>query len=141
MNPPLVSGNFPPLIPSHFLLIETVQGQHYTLKMGKPTMYRDNSGWRLIDYLAKNEKFYMRVGGDGDKTDVKTLDGTNYQQWAPKMRAYLMSKELWYYVNGETKRPSCIAAPVAPVPEEGATSVAGSAITAYRAVLKTYNEQ
>jgi hypothetical protein len=47
---------------------------------------------------------------------------------------YLMSKELWYYVNGETKRPSCIAAPVAPVPEEGAT-------TAYRAVLKTYNEQ
>jgi hypothetical protein len=124
-----------------FKLIETVQGQHYTLKMGKPTMYRDNSGWRLIDYLAKNDKFYMRVGGDGDKTDVKTLDGTNYQQWAPKMKAYLMSKELWYYVNGETKRPSCIAAPVAPVPEEGATSVAASAITAYRAVLKTYNEQ
>jgi hypothetical protein len=86
-----------------FKLIETVQGQHYTLKMGKPTTYRDNSGWRLVDYLAKNDKFYMRVGGDGDKTDVKTLDGTNYQQWAPKMKAYLMSKELWYYINGETK--------------------------------------
>jgi hypothetical protein len=56
-----------------FKLIETVQGQHYTLKMGKPTTYRDNSGWRLVDYLAKNKKFYMRVGGDGDKTDVKTL--------------------------------------------------------------------
>jgi hypothetical protein len=27
-----------------FKLIETVQGQHYTLKMGKPTTYRDNSG-------------------------------------------------------------------------------------------------
>jgi hypothetical protein len=86
-----------------FKLIETVHGQHYTLKMGKPTTYRDNSGWRLVDYLARNEKFYMRVGGDGDKTDVKTLDSTNYQQWAPKMKAYLMSKELWYYVNGETK--------------------------------------
>jgi hypothetical protein len=86
-----------------FKLIETVQGQHYTLKMGKPTTYRDNSGWRLVDYLAKNNKFYMRVGGDSDKSDVKTLDGTNYQQWAPKMKAYLMSKELWYYINGETK--------------------------------------
>jgi hypothetical protein len=124
-----------------FKLVETIQGQHYTLKMGKATTYRDNSGWRLIDYLAKNEKFYMRVGGDGDKTDVKTLDGTNYQQWAPKMRAYLMSKELWYYVNGETKRPSCIVAPIAPVPEEGATTVTASATAAYRAVLKTYNEQ
>jgi regulation of enolase protein 1 (concanavalin A-like superfamily) len=62
--------------------------------MDKPTMYRDNSGWRHIDYLARNDKFYMRVGGDGDKTDVKTLDSTNYQQWAPKMKAYLMSKEL-----------------------------------------------
>jgi hypothetical protein len=102
-----------------FKLIETVQGQHYMLKMGKPTTYRDNSGWRLIDYLAKNNKFYMRVGGDSDKTDVKTLDGTNYQQWAPKMKAYLMSKELWYYVNGETKRPPCIDAPIPPVPERG----------------------
>jgi hypothetical protein len=124
-----------------FKLIETVLGQHYTLKMGKPTTYRDNSGWRLVDYLARNDKFYMRVGGDGDKTDVKTLDGTNYQQWAPKMRAYLMSKELWYYVNGETKQPSCIAAPVTPVPEEGATTVTASVTTAYRAALKTYNEQ
>jgi hypothetical protein len=77
-----------------FKLIEMVLGQHYTLKMGKPTTYRDNSGWRLVDYLARNNKFYMRVGGDGDKTDVKTLDSTNYQQWAPKMKAYLMSKEL-----------------------------------------------
>jgi hypothetical protein len=124
-----------------FKLIETIQGQHYTLKMGKPTTYRDNSGWRLIDYLAKNDKFYMRVGGDGDRTDVKTLDGTNYQQWAPKMKAYLMSKELWYYVNGETKRPSCVDAPVAPVPERGSTTAGSSAIAAYKAALKTYNEQ
>jgi hypothetical protein len=124
-----------------FKLIETVHGQHYMLKMGKPTTYRDNSGWRLVDYLAKNKKFYMRVGGDGDKTDVKTLDGTNYQQWAPKMKAYLMSKELWYYVNGETKRPLCVDAPLPPVPEAGSTTVASSATAAYKAALKTYNEQ
>jgi hypothetical protein len=124
-----------------FKLIETVQGQHYMLKMGRPTTYRDNSGWRLIDYLAKNEKFYMRVGGDGDRTDVKTLDGTNYQQWAPKMKAYLMSKELWYYVNGKTKRPACVDAPVPPVPERGSTTAGSSAIAAYEAALKTYNEQ
>jgi hypothetical protein len=124
-----------------FKLIETIQGQHYTLKMGKPTTYRDNSGWRLVDYLAKNEKFYMRVGGDGDRTDVKTLDGTNYQQWAPKMKAYLMSKELWYYVNGETKRPACVDAPVPPVPDRGSTTAGSSAIAAYEAALKTYNEQ
>jgi hypothetical protein len=124
-----------------FKLIETVHGQHYMLKMDKPTTYRDNSGWRLVDYLAGNNKFYMRVGGDGDKTNVKTLDGTNYQQWAPKMKAYLMSKELWYYVNGETKRPLCIDAPIQPVPETGSTTVAASATTAYKAALKTYNEQ
>jgi hypothetical protein len=37
-----------------FRLIETICGQHYTLVMDKPTMYRDNSGWRHIDYLARN---------------------------------------------------------------------------------------
>jgi hypothetical protein len=73
--------------------------------MDEPTKYRDNSSWRQIDYLARNDRSYMRVGGDGDKSDVKTLDGTNYQQWAPKMQAYLKSKELWYYVNG-VKKPS-----------------------------------
>jgi hypothetical protein len=69
-----------------FKLIETIRGQHYTLVMDKPTTYRDNSGWRHVDYLARNDKFYMRVGGDGDKSNVKILDGTNYQQWAPKCK-------------------------------------------------------
>jgi hypothetical protein len=102
--------------------------------MDTPTKYRDNSGWRQIGS-------YMRVGGNGDKTNVKTLDGTNYQQWAPEMRAYLMSKELWYYVNGETEWPLCIDAPIQPVPESGSTTVAASATTTYKAALKTYNEQ
>jgi hypothetical protein len=124
-----------------FKLIETIHGQHYTLVMDKPTTYRDNSGRRQVDYLARNDKFYMRVGGDGDKTDVKTLDGTNYQQWAPKMRAYLMSKELWYYVNGDTARPSCIDPPVAPVPEPGTSTVPPSTTAVYTTALKTYDKQ
>jgi hypothetical protein len=123
-----------------FKLVETIPGEHCTLVMDKPTQYRDNSCWRYVDYLARNSNI-IRVGGDGDKTDVKTLDGTNYQQWAPKMKAYLMSKELWYYVNGETKRPLCIDAPIQPVPESGSTTVAASATAAYKAALKTYNEQ
>jgi hypothetical protein len=56
--------------------------------MDKPTKYRDNSGWKQVDYLARNIRCHMKVGGDGDKSDVKMLDGTNYQQWAPKMRAF-----------------------------------------------------
>jgi hypothetical protein len=57
------------------------------------------------------------------------------------MKAYLMPKELWYYVNGETKQPLCIDTPIQPVPESGSTTVAASATTAYKAALKTYNEQ
>jgi hypothetical protein len=122
-----------------FKLIETIRGQHYTLTMDKPTIYRDNSGWRQVDYLARNNKFYMRVGGDGDKSDVKILDGTNYQQWAPKMQAYLKSKELWYYINGVKNRPSCIPEPVRPVPAAGSTTILSSDLLAYDARLKTYN--
>jgi hypothetical protein len=124
-----------------FKLVETIHTQHYTLVMDKPTKYRDNSGWVQINYLAKNVRSYMRVGGDGDKSDVKTLDGTNYQQWAPKMQAYLKSKELWYYVNSVKNRPSCIPEPTLPVLAEGSTTILSSARLAYEANLKTYTEE
>jgi hypothetical protein len=124
-----------------FKLIETICGQHYTLEMDKPTMYRDNSGWRHVDYLARNDKFYMRVGGDDDKSDVKVLDGTNYQQWAPKMQAYLKSKELWYYISGVKNRPSCIPEPLRPVPAAGSTTISSADHLAYEARLKTYNKE
>jgi hypothetical protein len=100
--------------------------------MGKLTKYRDNSGWLTVDHLARNVRSHMTVGGDSDKTDVKTLDGTNYQQWAPKMRAYLMSKESWYYVNGGTRCPDCVNEPVLPAPEEGSTIVSTSAMVTYK---------
>jgi hypothetical protein len=124
-----------------FNLVETIIGKHYTLVMGELTVLRSNSGWLQVDQLARSVRSYMQVGGDGDKSDVKMLDGTNYQQWAPKMRAYLMSKELWYYVNGETEHPLCVDAPIQPVPESGSTTVAASATATYKAALKTYNEQ
>jgi hypothetical protein len=123
-----------------FKLVETIIGQHYTLVMKEPTKYRDNSGWVQVDHLARNVRCHMKVGGD-DKSDVKTLDGTNYQQWAPKMKAYLKSKELWYYVNGVKNRPSCIPELEPPIPAEGSTTILSSARLAYEATLKTYTEQ
>ena len=52
----------------------------------------------------------MRVGGNDDST-FKPLDGTNYKQWAPKMKAYLMSKELWGYVSGTIPCPKAQSIP------------------------------
>jgi hypothetical protein len=45
------------------------------------------------------------------------------------------------YVNGKTKQPLCINAPIQPVLEAGSTTVRASATAAYKAALKTYNEQ
>jgi hypothetical protein len=57
------------------------------------------------------------------------------------MQAYLKSKELWYYVNGVTNRPSCIDPPAEPIPAEGSTTVERSTRLAYESTLKTYNDQ
>jgi len=37
---------------------------------------------------------------------VLVLDGTNYQEWAKVMEAYLMSMDLWEYANGDEKEPT-----------------------------------
>ncbi len=37
---------------------------------------------------------------------VPVLDGTNYQEWAKAMEAYLMSMDLWEYANGDEKQPT-----------------------------------
>jgi hypothetical protein len=100
-----------------FTLYEKVEKQHYSLIMKRSTEYRDNSGWTQIDFLAKGPRALMTVGGD-DKSNIKILDGTNYQQWAPKMIALLRSKELGNYINGMTKRPFCIEEPVPPPMDE-----------------------
>jgi hypothetical protein len=122
-----------------FTLYEKVEKQHYSLIMKRPTEYRDNSGWTNIDFLAKGPRALMTVGGD-DKSDIKILDGTNYQQWAPKMIALLRSKELGNYINGIIKRPFCIEEPVAP-PMDEAGITDPSVLAAYAANIKLYEEQ
>ena len=58
-------------------------------------------GWTEIDCLAKEGLTrYHRIGGEGLTSKIKEFDGTNYQEWAQKMEAYLKTQELWYYVNG-----------------------------------------
>jgi hypothetical protein len=122
-----------------FTLYEKVEGQHYSLVMKQPTELRDNSGWTNIDFLAKGPRALIAVGGD-DKSDVKILDGTNYQQWAPKMRPFLMAEELSAYVNGIIKRPYCQPEPHPPVPLEGATTVTPFELTTHADQMRAYNE-
>ena len=54
--------------------------------------------WKEVQFLATTDRSYICVGGNDTDSTIKPLDGMNYKQWAPKMRAYLMSKELWGYV-------------------------------------------
>ena len=38
-------------------------------------------------------------------TVVPILNGTNYNEWASAMRAYLQINKLWFYVNGNKTCP------------------------------------
>ena len=38
-------------------------------------------------------------------TIVPILNGTNYNEWASAMRAYLQINKLWFYVNGNKTCP------------------------------------
>ena len=59
----------------NFCLIETIPGKHFNVK----TFPEGDSrlAWKRIEFLAKTDKSFMRVGGDVDST-FKPLDGTNY---------------------------------------------------------------
>ena len=62
-------------------------------------------GWTEIDWLANQASTrYLRIGGKGLTSKLKEFDGTNYQEWASKMEAYLKTQELWEYVNLITKK-------------------------------------
>ena len=79
----------------------------------------------------------MHVGGD-DTSTFKPLDGTNYKQWAPKMRAWLMSKELWGYVSGTIPFPKVTSVPKPPVPD-AAGIITTAQKEAYDDELLTFN--
>jgi hypothetical protein len=106
--------------------------------MKQVTEEKDNSGWEQIDFLARGPRSFMTVGGD-DKSDIKMLDGSNYQR-APRMIALLRSKELGNYVNSIIKHPYCMTPPAAPPVDE--TGMADPSLLAtYKASMKEYEEQ
>ena len=58
-----------------------------------------SEGWSEIDRLAKEGlTCYQMIGREGLTSKLKEFDGTNYQEWAQKMEAYLKTQELWEYV-------------------------------------------
>ena len=97
--------------------------------------------WKEVQFLATTNRSYMHVGGnDNFDSAIKLLDGTNYKQWAPKMRAYLMSKELWGYVSGSIPCPKVASVPKAPIPDPDTGMITTAQQKAYNKQLITFNE-
>ena len=80
----------------------------------------------------------MRVGGD-DTSTFKPLDGMNYKHWAPKMKAYLMSKELWGYVSGQIPCPKSSTVPKEPTPDTTTGMITTEQKESYDAELIAFN--
>jgi hypothetical protein len=94
-----------------------------------PTRKDKGKGKARDVYISQSERDKLKLKLDQYKESLKNPNS-------------LVEKPLsGYYVNGKTKRPSCMDAPVPPVPERGSTTAGSSAIAAYEAALKTYNEQ
>ena len=93
-------------------------------------------GWTEIDRLTNQALTrYLRIGGEGLTSKLKEFDGTNYQEWASKMEAYLKTQELWEYVNLITEKPEELTAPATPTAKASNSKVATytAAKTAYDA--------
>ena len=81
----------------------------------------------------------MCVGGNDNNSTFKPLDGTNYKQWAPKMRAYLMLKELWGYVSGTIPCPKAASIPREPTPDPTTGMITTAQKEAYDEELLAFN--
>ena len=68
------------------------------------------------------------------RSKLKEFDGTNYQEWASKMEAYLKTQELWEYVNLITKKPEELTLPTAPP-----AKVTESVVTEYNTTKAAYD--
>ena len=118
----------------------------YTMANNKYHLELDSScklgeGWTEIDHLAKEGlTHYHRIGGEGLTSKIKEFDGTNYQEWAQKMEAYLKTQELWYYVNGIIEWPIRMEPPVDPTAGKDSTKVLELATTKYVKDMKLYNQ-
>jgi hypothetical protein len=74
-------------------------------------------GWARIDALARSSMSNWQIGGEGLSVSLSSFDGTNYQQWANRIEAYLQTQELWEYVNGDEIQPEIPEKPIIPVKE------------------------
>ena len=121
----------------NFSLIETKLGKHFTVK----TFPGGDSvlAWRRLEHLATTDKSFMCVGGNDDSSAIKPIDGTNYKQWAPKMRAYLMSKELWGYISGTIPCPKAASIPKEPTADPTTGMITTAQKEAYDKQLIAFN--
>ena len=93
-------------------------------------------GWTEIDRLTNQALTrYLRIGGEGLTSKLKEFDGTNYQEWASKMEAYLKTQELWEYVDLTTQKPDEIILPAAP-----SSKATESDVATYTTIKKEYNK-
>jgi hypothetical protein len=119
-----------------FKVEDTIDG-HYHIHLCNKSA---ESGWLRIDKLANSSQPYKCVGGKGLTSSIKTLDGTNYQEWAQKIEAYLRTQELWQYVNRTSVRPIVPPKPVIPIDATGTPyGKTTSQMVAYRAAVDAYN--
>jgi hypothetical protein len=94
-------------------------------------------GWARIDALTRSSMSNWQIGGEGLSASLPSFDGTNYQQWANRIEAYLQTQELWEYVNGNEIQPEIPEKPINPVREEDED---GKETTAYRRKVQKYDE-
>src|SRR5487761_1231297 len=65
------------------------------------------------DFIYSRNCFQMSTALD---KYVPELDGSNYQLWSHKMKAFLQSMDLWHITSGVTTRP--LPAAAVPTAEE-----------------------
>ena len=123
-----------------FTLIETKPGSHFRIRTFPDNGMDGTMSWKEVQFLATTDRSYMHVGGNDENSAFKPLDGTNYKQRAPKMRAYLMSKELWGYVSGLIPCPKAASIPKAPVPDTNTGMITTAQQEAYNKQLIAFNE-
>jgi hypothetical protein len=95
-------------------------------------------GWARIDALAKSSMLNWQIAGEGLSASLPSFDGTNYQQWANRIEAYLQTQELWEYVNGNEIQPEIPEKPTIPVRE---LDEDGKETSAYKRKVQKYDEE
>jgi hypothetical protein len=95
-------------------------------------------GWARIDALAKSSMSNWQITGEGLSASLPSFDGTNYQQWANRIEAYLQTQELWEYVNGNEIQPEIPEKPIIPIRE---LDEDGKETSAYKRKVQKYDEE